>query len=64
MGYPPPRKCGQTENITSRHPSDAGGKNINSPVSVVLPVRLSVVVHRECSPVRTLINEKAVPGHP
>ena len=25
MGYPPPRKCGQTENITSRHPSDAGG---------------------------------------
>ena len=22
---PPPPKCGQTENITSRHPSDAGG---------------------------------------
>ena len=26
MGYPP-RKCGQTENITSRHPSDAGGND-------------------------------------
>ena len=24
---PPPRKCGQSENITFRHPSDAGGKN-------------------------------------
>ena len=24
---PPPPKCGQTENITFRHPSDAGGKN-------------------------------------
>ena len=27
---PPPRKCGQTENISSRHPSDAGGKNKKS----------------------------------
>ena len=27
MGYPP-CKCGQTENITSRHPSDAGGKKL------------------------------------
>ena len=24
-GTPPPPKCGQTENITFRHPSDAGG---------------------------------------
>ena len=24
---PPPRKCGQSENITSRHPSDAGGND-------------------------------------
>ena len=29
-GTPPPHKCGQTENITSRHPSDAGGKNQQS----------------------------------
>ena len=33
MGYPPcqpevPHKCEQTENITFRHPSDAGGKKI------------------------------------
>ena len=29
--YPPhPRKCGQTENITFRHPSDAGGNNYTS----------------------------------
>ena len=28
MDTPPSRKCGQTENITSRHPSDAGGKNV------------------------------------
>ena len=27
FGTPPPTKCGQTENITSRHPSDAGGNN-------------------------------------
>ena len=27
-GTPPPHKCGQTENITSRHPSDAGSKNL------------------------------------
>ena len=28
MGYPPPpHKCGQTENITFPHPSDAGGNN-------------------------------------
>ena len=27
LGPPPPPKCGQTENITSRHPSDAGGYN-------------------------------------
>ena len=27
MGYPPPRKCGQTENIIFPHPSDAGGNN-------------------------------------
>ena len=26
LGPPPPPKCGQTENITSRHPLDAGGK--------------------------------------
>ena len=26
---PPPTKCGQTENITSRHPSDVGGKNVD-----------------------------------
>ena len=26
-GTPPPHKCGQTENITFPHPSDAGGKN-------------------------------------
>ena len=26
--WDPPPKCGQTENITSRHPSDAGGNNI------------------------------------
>ena len=25
---PPPRKCGQTENITFPHPSDAGGKKV------------------------------------
>ena len=25
MGYPPPPQCGQTENITFPHPSDAGG---------------------------------------
>ena len=25
MGYPSPHKCGQTENIASHHPSDAGG---------------------------------------
>ena len=25
MGSPFPRKCGQTENITSRHPSNTGG---------------------------------------
>ena len=27
MGYPP-HKCWQTENITSRHPSDAGGNKL------------------------------------
>ena len=26
MGYPPPPSDGQSENITFRHPSDAGGK--------------------------------------
>ena len=26
-GTPPPHKCGQTENITFPHPSDAGGNN-------------------------------------
>ena len=29
LGQGTPRKCGQTENITSRHPSDAGGNNVN-----------------------------------
>ena len=33
MGVPLPRKCGQTENITFPHPSDAGGKNVNIPRS-------------------------------
>ena len=30
MGVPPsPRKCGQTENITFPHPSDAGGNKVH-----------------------------------
>ena len=28
-GYHPPRKCGQTENITFPHTSDAGGKKVH-----------------------------------
>ena len=34
QGTPPPHKCGQSENITSRHPSDAGGNGIVIPNQV------------------------------
>ena len=30
MGVPPPPPAGQSQNITFRHPSDAGGKNVNT----------------------------------
>ena len=43
---PPPRKCGQTENITSRHPSDAGGNNNNNVVLIGNLVALRSHVYR------------------
>ena len=43
IGYPPPPKCGQTENITSRHPSDAGGNNIIIPQRYITQIKDNTV---------------------
>ena len=68
MGYPPLR-CEQSENITSRHRSDAGGNNsisnyvnVSKYVTNRIQLLCGIVVRQMCPLLNTIIN-KLCDGH-